>query len=130
MQNPVKEVIIPDGGVKPLAPYSPGIRWNKFVFTSGQIGLDPETGKLISDSLESEIRQALTNLSSILEAAGSSLEYVLKVTVYLRDIDDYGLINQVYAEFFSQEPPARAVIQGDLPAGAAVEFDAVAFTVE
>jgi len=126
MHIPEKEVIIPEGGAKPLAPYSPGIRWDQLVFTSGQIGLDPGTGKLVAGGVEAESRQALINLSKILDAAGSSLANVLKVNVYLKDIDDYGAVNQVYAEFFTEKPPARAIVQGDLPAGALVEFDAIA----
>lgn len=126
MQPPKKEVIIPKDGAKPLAPYSPGIRFGELVFTSGQIGLDPQTGKLVSGGVEAEARQALANLSKILEAAGSSLTHLLKVTVYLKSIDDYGLVNQVYGEFFDEDPPARAIVQGDLPAGASVEFDAIA----
>ena len=122
-----KEVIIPVGGAKPLAPYSPGIRYGDFVFTSGQIGLDPAIGKLVPGGVEAETRQALTNLSKILVAADSSMANALKITVYVKDIADYGLVNQVYAEFFTDDPPARAIIQGDLPAGALVEFDAVAF---
>lgn len=130
MQISEKEVIVPKGGAKPLAPYSPGIRWDQLVFTSGQIGLDPETGKLVSGGVEAETRQALQNLSKILEAAGSSLGQVLKVTVYVSNIEDYGAVNQVYAEFFTEKPPARAIVQGALPAGALVEFDAIAVTIK
>jgi len=126
MKTPKKEVIIPEGGAKPLAPYSPGIRFGNLVFISGQIGLDPETGQLVSSSLEEETRQALKNLSKILEAAGSSLDKAIKITVYIKDINDYGRINTIYGEFFKEDPPARAIIQGLLPAGASVEFDAVA----
>jgi 2-iminobutanoate/2-iminopropanoate deaminase len=126
MQIPEKEVIIPEGGAQPLAPYSLGIRWDQLVFASGQIGLDPNTGKLVAGGVEAETRQALMNLSAILEAANSSLAHVLKVTVYLKNIDDYSLVNQVYAEYFSEKSPARAIVQGDLPAGALVEFDAIA----
>jgi 2-iminobutanoate/2-iminopropanoate deaminase len=122
-----KEVIIPKGGVKPLAPYSPGIRIGNLVYTSGQIGLDPETGRLVMGGLKAETRQALENLAKILEAAGSSLSQVVKVTVYISEIEDYGLVNEVYAEYFPENPPARAVIQGKLPAGAGIEFDAIAF---
>ena len=128
MDLPEKEIIIPAGGVKPLAPYSPGIRWDQLVFTSGQIGLDPRSGKLVTGGVEVEARQALLNLSEILDAAGSSLLQVLKVTVYVNDMADYQVINQVYAEFFSEQPPARAIVQGALPAGASVEFDAIAVT--
>jgi len=126
MKTPKKEVIIPEGGAKPLAPYSPGIRFGNLVFISGQIGRDPETGQLVSSSLEEETRQALKNLSKILEAAGSSLDKAIKITVYIKDINDYGRINTIYGEFFKEDPPARAIIQGLLPAGASVEFDAVA----
>ena len=130
MQIPEKQVIIPEGGAKPLAPYSPGIRFGQLVFTSGQIGLDPQTGKLVTGGVEAETRQALTNLSKILAAAGSSIAQVLKVTVYLKNIDEYGLVNQIYADFFTENPPARAIVQGALPAGAAVEFDAIAIVGE
>jgi 2-iminobutanoate/2-iminopropanoate deaminase len=123
-----KNVIIPEGSAKPLAPYSPGIRFGSLVFTSGQLGLDPKTGKLVPGGVKEETRQALTNLAAILEAGGSSLNKVLKVTVYLNDIQDYASVNQVYADFFKDDPPSRSVIQGDLPAGASVEFDAVAAT--
>jgi 2-iminobutanoate/2-iminopropanoate deaminase len=126
MQNNNKEIIIPRGGAKPLAPYSPGIRWDSLVFTSGQIGLDPETGKLVSGGVEAETHRALQNLKAILEASNSSLMQVLKVTVYLKNIDDYPLVNRVYEEYFSNQPPARAIIQGALPAGASVEIDAIA----
>ena len=129
MPIPDKIVVIPEGGVKPLAPYSPGIRWDRLVFTSGQIGLDPSNNKLVLGGVESETRQALLNLSSILEAAGSSLMHVLKITVYIKDINDYALVNNVYGEFFTEKPPARAVIQGALPAGASVEFDAIAVVI-
>ena len=122
-----KEVIIPEGGAKPLAPYSPGIRFGNLVFTSGQIGLDPKTGKLVSSGLEEEIRQAMVNLAKILEAAGSSLTQAIKITVYIKDISDYPIVNRIYGEFFLKDPPARAIIQGMLPAGASVEFDAIAF---
>jgi len=130
MKTPKKDVIIPEGGAKPLAPYSPGIRFGNFVYTSGQLGLDPLTGELITSSIEDETRQALVNLSKILEAAGSSLDHAIKITVYIKDIDDYARINAVYGEFFDSDPPARAIIQGLLPAGASVEFDAVAFVAE
>ncbi len=122
-----KEVIIPKGGAKPLAPYSPGIRVGNLIYTSGQIGLNPKTGKLMTGGLKAETYQALENLLKILDAAGSSLSQVIKVTIYLGDIENYGVVNEIYAEYFKEDPPARAVIQGKLPAGAGVEFDAIAF---
>lgn len=128
MQTSDKEVIIPKGGVKPLAPYSPGIRWENLVFTSGQIGLDPENGKLVSGGVADETRQTLKNLNAVLEAANSSLNNVLKITVYLKDIEDYAVVNKVYADFFNERPPSRSVVEGALPAHALVEMDAIAFS--
>ena len=127
MHAPKKEVIIPEGGAKPLAPYSPGIRVRPFVYTAGQIGLDPATNKLVEGNVQTETRQALTNLKAVLEAGGSDLEHVVKTTVFLSNIDDFGAMNDVYAEFFKADPPARSAIQaGKLPLGALVEIEAVA----
>ena len=93
MPSTDKKVVIPDGGAPPLAPYSPGIQWDRLIFTSGQIGLDPETGKLVEGGVEQETRQAIYNLSAILMAAGSSLSQILKVTVYIADINNYSVVN-------------------------------------
>ncbi len=125
---PVKKVvIIPEGGAKPLAPYSPGIRVGDFVYTAGQIALDPETGKLIDGDVKAETRQSLDNLGKVLEAGGSSFASVVKTTVFLIDINDYAAVNEVYAEYFDDDPPARSAVQVTaLPAGAAVEIEAVA----
>jgi 2-iminobutanoate/2-iminopropanoate deaminase len=127
METPKKEIIIPEGGAKPLAPYSPGVRVGHFVFTAGQIALDPTTGKLVEGGVQAEAHQALTNLKAILEAAGSDLDHVVKVTVFLNDINDYGAVNEVYGTFFKQDPPARSAIQvAKLPLGALVEIEAIA----
>lgn len=128
---PKKEVIIPEGGAKPLAPYSPGIRVGHFVYTAGQVGLDPASGELVQGGIQAETRQALNNLSKILEAAGSDLAHVIKTTVFLNDINDYGLMNEVYGEFFTNDPPARSAFEvGKLPIGAQVEIEAVAVVKE
>jgi len=127
MQTPKKEVIVPKGGAKPVAPYSPGIRVGQFVFTAGQIALDPETGQLVEGGVEVETRQALTNLRAILEAAGSDLDHTVKVTVFLNDMDDFGEVNEVYGTFFKEDPPARSAVQSPkLPLGAQVMIEAVA----
>ena len=127
MQTPKKEVIVPKGGAKPVAPYSPGIRVGQFVFTAGQIALDPETGQLVEGGVEVETRQALTNLRAILEAAGSDLDHTVKVTVFLKDMDDFGEVNEVYGTFFKEDPPARSAVQSPkLPLGAQVMIEAVA----
>lgn len=127
MSSHKKEVIIPAGGAKPVAPYSPGIRFGELVFTSGQIGLDPATGKLVEGGVAIQARKALENLKDVLEAAGSGMEHVLKTTVFLNDMNDYGAVNEVYAGFFQGAPPARSAVQvAGLPLGALVEVEAVA----
>jgi 2-iminobutanoate/2-iminopropanoate deaminase len=127
MSSHKKEVIIPAGGAKPVAPYSPGIRFGELVYTSGQIGLDPATGKFVEGGVADQARQVLENLKAVLEAAGSDLEHVLKTTVFLNDMNDYGAVNEVYAGFFQGDPPARSAVQvAGLPLGALVEIEAVA----
>lgn len=126
---PKKEVIIPVGGAKPVAPYSPAIRVGHMIYTAGQVGLNPATGELVEGGIQSETRQALSNLAKILEAADSDLTHVIKTTVFLNDINDYGPMNEIYTEFFTEDPPARSALQvGKLPIGAVVEIEAVAIT--
>lgn len=109
-----------------LGPYSQGVKVGHLIYTAGQLGLDPATGKLV-DGLEAQTEQALRNLASILEAAGSRMENVVKTTCFLADIADFKAFNGVYARFFASNPPARSTIQaGALPAGARVEIEVVA----
>jgi len=127
MASHKKDVIIPAGGAKPVAPYSPGIRYGELVFTSGQIGLDPATGKFVEGGVDAQALQVLKNLTAVLEAAGSDLDHVLKVTVFLNDMNDYGAVNEIYATFFTGDPPARSAVQvAGLPLGALVEIEAIA----
>ncbi|GAP15209.1 endoribonuclease L-PSP [Longilinea arvoryzae] len=122
-----RTVIAAENAPKAIGPYSMAIKAGPFVFTSGQLGLDPVTGALVEGGVEAETRQALTNLSHILQAAGTGLAYVVKTTVFLRDINDFARMNSVYAEFFTENPPARSAIQvAALPKGGAVEIEAVA----
>jgi len=122
-----RKPIYPPGAAKPLAPYSPGIDADCFVFVSGQLGLDPAVSKLVSGGIEAETRQALINIQTVLNAAGTSLDKVVKVTVFLRDINDFAAMNSVYGQFFVNEPPARSAFQvAALPLGAAVEIEAIA----
>ncbi|KPL84426.1 hypothetical protein SE15_04765 [Thermanaerothrix daxensis] len=122
-----KQSIVANNAPKAIGPYSMAIKAGPFLFVSGQLGLDPVTGDLVSGGVAAETRQALNNLKAILEAAGSSLEAVVKTTVFLRDIGEFSTVNQVYNEFFTQNPPARSAIQAAaLPRGAAVEIEAIA----
>jgi len=110
-----------------IGPYSQAMLVPPYLFTAGQIGLDPETGKLVEGGVIPEARQALANLKAIIEAAGGRLEDVVKTTLYLADIQDFKAVNQVYSEFFPQRPPARSTVAvAALPAGARLEIDAVA----
>jgi reactive intermediate/imine deaminase len=126
-QSPVREVIATEKAPAAVGPYSQAIRAGDLLFTAGQLGMDPTTGKLVVGGVEAQARQALTNLQAVLEAAGSSLKRVVKVTVFLQDINDFKAVNGVYAQFFTQEPPARSAVQvAALPLGGLIEIEAVA----
>jgi reactive intermediate/imine deaminase len=112
-----------------VGPYSQAVIVDGFVYTSGQIGLVPETGVLAAGGVEAEARQALGNLSAVLEAAGSSLGRVVKTTLFLADINDFKRVNAVYADAMGEHRPARSTVQaGALPLGARFEIEAVART--
>jgi 2-iminobutanoate/2-iminopropanoate deaminase len=124
---PQKQTVTATNAPKAIGPYSVATRLGDLVFTAGQLGMDPVSGDLVVGGIEAETRQALTNLKNVLEAAGSSLNHVLKTTVFLRDINDFAAMNGVYAEFFTQNFPARSAVQvAALPKGGAVEIEAVA----
>jgi 2-iminobutanoate/2-iminopropanoate deaminase len=110
-----------------IGPYSVAIRAGAFLFTSGQLGILPQSGDLAEGGIEGETRQVLRNLSAVLEAAGSSLGNVVKTTVFLRDLSDFSRMNSIYAEYFADQPPARTTIQAaGLPRGAAIEMECIA----
>ena len=112
---------------KAIGPYSQAIASETMVFTAGQIGLNPATGELVEGGIGSQTRQVLNNLQHVLEAAGASLAAVVKTGVYLKDMNDFAAMNQVYGEFFASEPPARSTVAvAGLPKGALVEIDALA----
>ncbi len=110
-----------------IGPYSQAIRVGDLLFTSGQIPLDPSTGELVNGDVVVQTRRVMENLRAVLEAGGSALEQVLKTTVYLVDLADFGRFNQTYADFFSGPAPARSTVQvAALPRGARVEVEAIA----
>jgi len=122
-----KEIVRTNNAPKAIGPYSVGVKAGHFVFTAGQIGLDPQTGVIVAGGIEAETRQALTNVRAILEKAGSSLDLVVKTTVFLQDMNDFARMNAVYGEFFVTDSPARSAVQvAGLPKGAQVEIEAVA----
>jgi 2-iminobutanoate/2-iminopropanoate deaminase len=110
-----------------VGPYSQAVQAGDFIFCSGQVGLDPETGALVEGDVQTQVRQVLTNLKHVLEAAGSSLDKAVKATVYLADINDFKAMNEVYASFFTEPYPARSAFAvKDLPVGALVEIEVIA----
>jgi 2-iminobutanoate/2-iminopropanoate deaminase len=109
-----------------LGPYSQAIQAGNFVFASGQLGLDPKTGKL-QEGIEAQTRQVLANLTAVLTAAGSRVENVVKTTIFLANIADFAKVNALYAEVFKMEPPARSTVQvAALPLGGLVEIEVIA----
>lgn len=122
-----RKVIVAEKAPAAVGPYSAAIQFDKLVFTAGQIPLNPVDGEMVTGGIEAQTRQAITNLKNVLEAAGSSLSMVLKTTVFLKDMNDFGRMNGVYAEFFTENPPARSAVEvAALPKGAMVEIEAVA----
>jgi 2-iminobutanoate/2-iminopropanoate deaminase len=112
---------------QPIGPYNQAIRSGGLIFCSGQVGLDPATGKLVEGGVDAQARQALANLAAVLDAAGSSFERVLKTTIFLADMSDFAAVNAVYADVAGPVPPARSTVAvAGLPAGARVEIDAIA----
>lgn len=131
MGEATREVVVPAGSARPLGPYSPGIRAGNYLFASGTTGVDPETRELVSGGVAAETRQALANLSKVLEAGGSSLNHVLKTTVFMVDLGQFSVMNEIYGGTFAVDPPARSTIQvAALPGGASIEIEAVALVAE
>jgi len=123
----MREVVSTDRAPGAVGPYSQAIRTGNLVFASGQVALDPATGKLVDGGIEEQTRQVLANLSAVLEAAGTTLERVVRSTVYLTDLGDFERVNAIYAEWFSQAPPARVCVEvSRLPKESRVEIDAIA----
>jgi 2-iminobutanoate/2-iminopropanoate deaminase len=122
-----KKVITSDKAPKAIGPYSMAVSTGCLVYTSGQLGLNPATGTLVEGGVQAQTRQALEHVKSVLEAAGTTLENVVKTTVFLLDMNDFAQMNAVYAEYFTSDQPARSAFQvAALPKGAAVEIEVVA----
>jgi 2-iminobutanoate/2-iminopropanoate deaminase len=122
-----KTVILTEQAPKPIGPYSQAIEAGGFVFCSGQIPLDPQTGQLVVGDIKTQTERILMNLEAVLAAAGSSLKHTVKLTVYLTNLGDFENLNKVLGDCFTQDPPARAVVQvSALPKNASVEIDLIA----
>ena len=111
-----------------IGPYEQGVRVGSFIFTSGQISINPETNELVVGEIEDETRQVLKNIDAVLQAGKSSLENTVKITVYLKDMSNFARMNKIYQSFFSKNKPARTCVEvSKLPKGVGIEMDAVAF---
>ncbi|HJX73814.1 MAG TPA: RidA family protein [Candidatus Deferrimicrobiaceae bacterium] len=123
----MRETVKTEKAPAAIGPYSQGIRSGGFLFCSGQIPLDPATGKMVEGGIKVQTERVLQNLEAVLASGGASLRSVVKTTVYLVDLADFPAMNGVYGTFFPENPPARATVQvAKLPAGALVEIDAIA----
>jgi 2-iminobutanoate/2-iminopropanoate deaminase len=122
-----KKVVATKDAPQPIGPYSQAIKAGGFVFASGQIALDPATGKLIEGDIKAQTERVLKNLSAVLAAAGSRMDRVVRTTVFLKNISDFPAMNEVYGQFFKNDPPSRSTVQvAALPRDALLEIDVVA----
>jgi 2-iminobutanoate/2-iminopropanoate deaminase len=122
-----KRIIKTEQAPAAIGPYSQAIVANGFVYAAGQIPLDPRTGQLVPGDIRIQTKRVMENIRAVLDAAGSSMDKVVKTTVFLRDLNDFGIMNEIYGEYFKENPPARSTIQvGKLPREAAVEIEVVA----
>ncbi len=123
----MKEIISTENAPGAIGPYSQAVKTGNMVFCSGQIPIDPATGEFVSSDVAEQARQVLKNLSAVLEAAGTNFNSVVKTTVFLADMNDFAAVNEIYAEFFNDNKPARATVQAArLPRDARVEIDCIA----
>lgn len=122
-----KEIVSTDGAPGALGPYNQAIKAGGFVFCSGQIGMDPASGEVVEGGVTAQTERVLLNLKAVLEAAGSGLDRVVKCTVFLKSMGDFAAMNEVYARFFTSEPPARAAVEvACLPKDVDVEIECIA----
>jgi len=123
----MKQVILTEKGPKPIGPYSQAIRASGFLYVSGQVALDPQTGEMTGTDIRQQTERTLENVKGILEAAGVNLGHVVKTTVFLKDMNEFAPMNEVYAKYFTAAPPARSTVQvSRLPKDALVEIEVIA----
>ncbi len=123
-----KKTVYSKKAPEPIGPYSQAIIFNNLLFTSGQIPIDPNTGNIIQGGIKEQGRQTLENLKAVIEAGGSDLYKVIKVNLFLANMDDFAAMNEIYAEYFGESKPARSALEvSKLPKGVLVEIDAIAY---
>jgi 2-iminobutanoate/2-iminopropanoate deaminase len=123
----MREIVVTDRGPKAIGPYSQAVKANGFVFVSGQVAIDPKTQQIIEGAIVPQTERVMENLKGIVEASGSSLDKVVKTTVFLADMNDFAAMNEIYARYFPSNPPARATVQvSRLPKDVRVEIEVMA----
>jgi len=123
----MREIVLTDRGPKPIGPYSQAIKANGFLFASGQVAIDPKTNEFIGGDIRQQTERVLENVKALLEAAGSNLHHVVKTTVFLKDMNDFTAMNEIYARYFASAPPARSTVAvAGLPKSALLEIDVIA----
>jgi 2-iminobutanoate/2-iminopropanoate deaminase len=123
----MKDAVLSERGPKPIGPYSQAIKSNGFVFASGQVALDPKSNEFSGGDIRQQTERVMENLKGIVEAAGSKMSHVVKTTVYLKNMDDFAAMNEVYGKYFVSVPPARSTVQVTrLPKDALVEIELIA----
>lgn len=122
-----REIISTDKAPAAVGPYSQGVKAGHFVFTAGQVAIDPAAGQIVAQDVAGQTHQVMDNLRAVLRQAGSELDKVVKTTVFLQSMDDFAAMNAVYGSYFGDQPPARSTVEvGQLPLGALVEIEAIA----
>jgi 2-iminobutanoate/2-iminopropanoate deaminase len=122
----MKDIVLTDKGPKPIGPYSQAVKSGGFMFASGQVALDPKTNEFFGGDIRQQTERVMENIKAIVEAAGSNLHHVVKTTVFLKDMNDFSAMNEVYAKYFAAAPPARSTVQvARLPKDALVEIEVI-----
>jgi 2-iminobutanoate/2-iminopropanoate deaminase len=123
----VKDIVLTERGPKPIGPYSQAIKANGFLFASGQVALDPRTNEFVAGDIREQTERVMANIKGVVEASGSNLSHVVKTTVFLKDMNDFAAMNEVYGKFFAVAPPARSTVEvARLPKDALVEIEFIA----
>jgi len=123
----MREIVLTDRGPKPIGPYSQAIKVNGLLFVSGQVAIDPKTNEFLGGDLVQQTERTLENMKGIVEAAGSKLSHVIKTTVFLKNMNEFAAMNEVYARYFSTAPPARSTVEvARLPKDALIEMELIA----
>jgi 2-iminobutanoate/2-iminopropanoate deaminase len=123
----MKDIVLTDRGPKPIGPYSQAVKANGFLYASGQVALDPKTNEFVNGDIRQQTERVLQNVKGVVEAAGVNLHHVVKTTVFLKEMNDFAAMNEVYGRYFSVAPPARSTVQAArLPKDALVEIEVIA----